>query len=335
MNIDRFIKYAALLGVAVLAACSSNEGTAVAPSAAAAGNAATQVRTLGATRVTNARAGGGWIVPEKKRLKALVYVSDQSVNAVEIYSAKAQNPAPIGEITSGISTPDGLAVDKKGNLYVPNAGSSTVTVYKPGKTTPFKTYSPGSNPNYALVGGDGTVYISQGFVGCICITVYPPNSMMPELTIPLSGTGGSPMAMTLDGSNNLYVTLTNATVYEFAPGETQGTNLGLIGLHNPRGIAFDRKGDLVVADDPLNFLSGYVDIYPRGKTQYSKQINVGPQPFQIAFGRNDAKLYVVNVSYGYTGYVGVLSASQGYKQVNEIMQGLAQPLGVALSPGAP
>lgn len=334
MNIGRFVKYAALFAVAVLAACSNNEGAAVAPSAGAAGNAATQVRTLGTAGVAKAHAGSGWMVPEKKHQKALVYVSDQSVNAVEIYSAKGQNPAPIGEITSGISTPDGLAVDKKGNLYVPNAASNTVTVYKPGKTTPFKTYSPGDNPNYALVGGDGTVYISQGFVGCICITVYPPKSMTPELTIPLSGTGGSPMAMTLDGSNNLYVSLTNATVYEFAPGETQGTNLGLIGLHNPRGLAFDRKGDLLVADDPLNFVSGYVDIYPPGKTSYSQQIGVGAQPFQIAFGHNDANLYVANVSYGYTGYVGVLSAGQGYKQVNEIMQGLAQPLGVALSPGA-
>lgn len=30
-----------------------------------------------------------------------------------------------------------------------------------------------------------------------------------------------------------------------------------------------------------------------------------------------------------------LSAQNGYKQNNEIMQGLEQPIGVALSPGAP
>jgi DNA-binding beta-propeller fold protein YncE len=226
-------------------------------------------------------------------------------------------------------------VDASGNLYVPNAAGSTVTVYKPGTTTPFESYSPGDNPVYVDVGSDGTVYIAQGILGCICVTVYAPGSMSPEYTIQLDETGGSPIGMTLDKKNNLYIALTNATVYEFAPKKTTGTNLGLSGLHNPRGLAIDKKGDLLVADDPLSFTTGYVDIYPPGQTQYSKQITVGPQPFQITFGRRDAMLYVANVSYTSEGYIGILSAKHGYTQVNEIMQGLEQPLGVALSPGAP
>lgn len=342
MNIGRWIKCPTLLAVALFAACSSNEGTAIAPSIGTAGNAmgsnagrdaATQVRTVWAAGVAKVRADGGWIVPDMKRRRGFVYVADDKVNAVEIYSARGKNPAPIGEITSGINTPDGLAVDRKGNLYVPNARSTEVTVYKPGKMTPFKTYSPGYNPVYVLVGGDGTVYIAQGLIGCICITEYAHGSMTPTLTIPLAGIG-SPMAMTLDGSNNLYASLTNTTVEKFAPGLTTGTNLGLVGLHNPRGIAFDPKGDLLVADDPLSFTTGFVDVYPPGATKYSQQIKVGPQPFQINFGSKDAKLYVADAGYSYNGYIGILSAGQGYKQINEIMQSLSQPLGVALSPGA-
>jgi DNA-binding beta-propeller fold protein YncE len=342
MRTGRLRKYGTLIVLALLTACSGNGTTALAPSMGPAGDAgpladrdaATQVLTLGTVGTTEARANGGWIVPERKRQKDVVYVSDFYVNAVEIYPARGKNPVPIGAITSGISVPDGLAVDAKGNLYVANAGSTTVTVYKPGKITPFQTYSPGPNPVSVLVGGDETVYIGQGLEGCLCISEYAPGSMTPKLTIPLSGIG-DPSAMTLDGSNNLYVSLTNATVYEFAPGKTTGVSLGLSGLHNPRGLVFDPKGDLLVADDPLSFTNGYIDIYPPGQTQYSQQITVGPQAFQITFGRGDARLYVANVGYSYNGYVGILSARQGYKQVSTITQDLREPIGVALSPGAP
>jgi DNA-binding beta-propeller fold protein YncE len=330
-----FVKYATLASVALLAACSGNQLTNVAPSSSGATDAATQVRTLATAGVAKPRAHGGWILPDKKHKKGVVYVSDIDTNAVEIYPAKGANPAPIGEITDGINTPDGLGVDAKGNLYVPNAGASNVTVYKPGTTSPFMSYSPGPNPVFVVIGKDGTVYIAQGIVGCICVTVYGPQSTTPEYTIQLDNTGGSPIGMTLDKKNNLYIALTNATVYEFAPGQTTGTNLGLSGLHNPRGLAFDNKGDLLVADDPLSFTTGFVDIYPPGKTSFSKQITVGPQPFEIAFGRHDALLYVANVSYGNTGDVEILSAHKGYTQVNELMQSLEQPIGVALSPGAP
>lgn len=331
MHIGRFVKYATLFPFALIAACSGNETPALAP---AQPDAATEVRTLATAPATNVRANSGWIVPDKKRRKGVVYVSDDKDNAVEIYPAHGKNPAPIGEITSDIDVPDGLAVDAKGNLYVTNAGSDTVTVYKPGTTTPFKTYSPGQNPVSVLVGSDRTLYIGQGLNGCLCISEYAPGSSTPDLTIPLSGIG-DPMAMTLDTKNNLYVSLTNATVYEFAPGETTGMSLGLSGLHNPRGLVFDRKGDLLVADDPLSFTNGYVYVYPPSKTQYSKEIAVGAQPFQIAFGHKDAQLYVANVGYSYNGYVEILGAGNGYKEVNMLSQSLHQPLGVALSPGAP
>ncbi|MBV8726135.1 MAG: hypothetical protein JO350_12460 [Candidatus Eremiobacteraeota bacterium] len=293
----------------------------------------TQVATFGVLAKLTIHGTSSWISPDAGRHQKLVYVSDQNVNAVEIYKANVNNPTPIGQIT-GVSTPDGLGMDKRGNLYVSNAGGTTVTVYKPGHTSPFRTYSPGQNPVNVIVGSDDRVYIALGLEGCICIVEYPPHSTTSDLTIQLGSTHGSPMDLALDTSNNLYVTLTNGTVYEFAPGQTTGTNLGLAGLTNPRGIGFDRKGEIVVANDTLNFVQGYIQIYKPGKTQYSKQFVAGPQPFQLTFGRAHQFMYVANVSYGTSGYVAIFQAGHGWAQTGTISQGLQQPLGVALSPKA-
>ncbi len=65
---------------------------------------------------------------------------------VNIFAPKGQSP--IGEITSGISTPEGIAADAAGNLYVANSGNNTVTVYAPGTLTPSLTYSSGVNVPY-------------------------------------------------------------------------------------------------------------------------------------------------------------------------------------------
>ncbi|MBV9232953.1 MAG: SMP-30/gluconolactonase/LRE family protein [Candidatus Eremiobacteraeota bacterium] len=333
------IKSLSALAIAAfaLSACAAQSGLDGVASSQSAGmklDKATQTATSAVMVDLSARAHAGWISADAGRHKKLVYVSDQYDNAVEIYKANVSNPPPIGQITSGVNTPDGLAVDTSGNLYVSNAGGTTVTVYHPGQTTPFDTYSPGQNPVNVVLGKDGRLYVAQGLLGCICITEYPPKSHTPDLTIQLSQTHGSPMDLALDASNDLYVTLTNGTVYEFAPGQTSGTNLGLAGLSNPRGIGFDKKGDLVVANDTLNFVQGYIQIYDAGKTQYEKQFIAGAQPFQLAFGRGRRYMYVADVSYGTSGDVAIFKAGNGWAQTGAISQGLHQPLGVALSPKA-
>ena len=274
------------VGAALLAGCGSGaQSSVLSPSAGF--DAATQTRRVG-NAADRAAFPKSWMAPAAKHGKNLVYVSDQ--NTVEIYPAGKNNPAPIGSITDGNRGPDGLWVDTNGDLYVANAGSTTVRVYHAGHTEPYFTYSPGNNPTDVVVGPDGTVYIAQGQLGCTCITEYARGSSIPTRTIPLSSTGGEPETMTFDHVGNLYVGLIGpnfgsfTAVYEFAPGQTTGNNIGLSGLHHARGLAFDRQKALVVADDPETFTNGYIDIYPSGKTQYSKQIPVGGNRLKLLSG---------------------------------------------------
>jgi hypothetical protein len=74
--------------------------------------------------------------------------------AVDVY-ALPLNPssAPVFSITSGVATPEALAVDAGGKLYVGNLSNSTVTVYAP----PFSASS-APVATLSVFGGNGAVF---------------------------------------------------------------------------------------------------------------------------------------------------------------------------------
>jgi hypothetical protein len=57
---------------------------------------------------------------------------------------------PYQTITEGIHTPDALAVDGSGNLYVANLNGHNVTVYAPGGNVPIRTITDGVSSPRAL-----------------------------------------------------------------------------------------------------------------------------------------------------------------------------------------
>ncbi len=73
----------------------------------------------------------GWLsVAARAKNTPLLYVSAAFESVVDIYPEYGKNVAPIGQITDGIDEPEGMAVDRHGNLYVTNpgngAGSGTI-----------------------------------------------------------------------------------------------------------------------------------------------------------------------------------------------------------------
>jgi sugar lactone lactonase YvrE len=266
--------------------------------------------------------------PAAKNCKDRVYVSSYKLNYVDIYCVKGKNQAPIGKITDGISGPEGLTVDAKGNLYVTNTTANDVTEYARGTTSPMFTYTEDLGaPAGVAVDASRSVYVTS--LSPASLTIFPQQSNTPKqhvtsLTFPID--------VALDPKSNVYVTTYNSgftagEVIEFAPGSSQGTNIG-IATKEPGGIALDKSGDIVTADQGL---PGVLVFAPR-KTKPSKtfaQNTIDPDPVRLS---HNEKLAVVGDAIGNAVY---LYDYPSGTLVDAITDGVDGPNGVALDPPAP
>lgn len=80
---------------------------------------------------------------------SILFISDANNAVIDMYAAGEKLAGPCGSIVgNGLSQPQGLDVDKKGDLYVANTGASNILEFKPPYTgAPAKTMSdPGQYP---------------------------------------------------------------------------------------------------------------------------------------------------------------------------------------------
>jgi sugar lactone lactonase YvrE len=270
--------------------------------------------------------------PDAKKKKKLLYVSyysdyGEGTSIVDIFSVPKYSM--VGQITDGISASQGLATDNNGNLYVANLGGNTITVYKPGATSPSLTLTESNGPLDVAVGKNGYVYASDYQGG---IDVYAPGATSPirRLTSPffpyrVTGVG-------VDASNNVYATggsvgssssYADPAVVRFAHARGSGTNLGLTGLVFPAGVIIDKNNNLVVSDEG----GSEILIYRPRQTSPSGTMTV-PSPIRSAINKPENLIYVPesNSNYG----VGVYDYPSG-TLVTTIPIG-GPPTGAALSP---
>ena len=306
-SLSRVFCCTVLLGAA-LAGCSTNSS--VAPSSSDAASSVRRnemlARGLGSATSVGARVSG-WIAPDaKKKKKLLIYWGSYDNSVIDIFSAKGTNPPEKGQITTGLSNPERLFVDKSSNVYATNLGNDTITAYKPGATSPFLTISNGvSTPTGLTVDAAGTVYCAN--VGNDTVTEYPKGKTSPSLTIPMGSY--DPEYLAVDAKDNLYVSAGNGVIV-FAPGSTSGTDLDLNAV-SPGAIAVDKSGNIILVDSGANT----IDVFPAGKTQPSKTIPVtSGTAFALTLNKSENEIYVtVDVTGGF------------------IVQQLAYPNGTSLS----
>ncbi|HET6275196.1 MAG TPA: hypothetical protein VFE16_04565 [Candidatus Cybelea sp.] len=321
---------AVLLG-ATVAGCSMNS-TATTPSNLQAGTspAATLqrdklfARGFGQSSSRHAYASG-WIAPDakKKKNKPLIYWGSYDSNTIDFFSAKGANPPEKGQITAGLSNPERLVVDKSLNVYATNLGNDTITGYKRGATAPFLTISDGVNtPTGLTVDAAGTVYCAN--VGNDTITEYPKGKTKPSLTIEAFAE-----YLATDTKKNLYAAEASA-VYEFAPGSANGTNLNL-SIGSPGALAVDKHGNIIVIDESTNA----IDVFPAGKTQPSKTIQVpAGDAFGLSLNKSEKSVYVTVLGNSDDFVVQQLPYPKGTSLTTKI-SGAYGEWPIAASPDAP
>jgi hypothetical protein len=315
-------------------------GISVIPALATA--ATTHVRVQAHLGNGAARSSGGFMSPEAaNRKSSVVFVSDGINNAVYVYPAMHIDAAPIGEITAGIDSPAGLAVDSNGVLYVANTNSSTISEYEPGATQPFLTIKRGvANPVALAVSADGTLVVASGvtYEQPGKLAIYAKGSTVPtrRITVPLDGAYYMLMGgVAIDASDNIYLSYTTeypdtkAQVVEYPANSSKAVSTGIQG--GATGLALDSRGNLYVG------FPTSIEVFAKGSLQPSTTITAGLTNVGLFTVTSSRVLYVPNqeTSSGCQLEDGNITAfSRGHAPMGSGSSGLVDPLGMAFRSGS-
>jgi hypothetical protein len=279
--LDTLSRRALIVAAALaFAGCAGSSGT-LAPTSGTSGNAAAGMRLVRGSAVEGfyrvPLVAHPWKLPHvwPNGKKQILFVADPQNNQVLMYDPKTPNPSSEGSITTGIDYPFGVAVDKKGNLYVANllGGSpdiGSVTVYPKGSTSPSLTITNGmSNPYGIGVDSKGNVFCAM--LGNNTMVGYKAGQTSPFETVSFPA-GSQVLGLGIDKEDNAWLgSDTNNSVYEVPAGTTTPQNANLSGLNGTINVAFGKKDVMYVS----NFGGSNVTVYAYGTTSPEMTITTG------------------------------------------------------------
>jgi sugar lactone lactonase YvrE len=187
--------------------------------------------------------GWGIVVPTVILRADTIYVTDSSDNTVLRYDLLGNGSV---FASSGLDTPNGIAVDGSGNIYVSNApifGSQTVTRFTPSAVGSQFATGPvsGSGNNGLAFDASGNLFVAtDGGVD----KITPDGTRTSFATL----SGGGAQDLEFDSGGNLIVVQYGASkVVSITPGGSV-TDLITTGLNGPRSIAISNSGLIYIGN---------------------------------------------------------------------------------------
>ncbi len=228
----------------------------------------------------------------RSKVEKDLFVSDAISTVFEL---KNGSYSEVGTITNGISDPDGVWVDKKGNVYVANVTGPTVTEYKKGRGAPICTYSAGLvDPINVTTDTAGNVYVVDfndfNAPGHVDKFAQCSNTIETQYNI-----NSGPEGVAVDGSGNIFVSYlgpNGGNFLEFVGGSTTPTPLSVT-VSSAGGIVID-KNSVLVADDQ----SGNIDRIAPPYTSATLFASGLQDPFHDSLNKAETLLFNANHGSG-------------------------------------
>jgi hypothetical protein len=278
--------------------------------------------------------------------KSLIFVSDAANGVINIYAQAGKNQKSVGQIT-GLTEPQGITTDEKGDLYVANTNSSNVLVYAPPYTgKPELTITDTREfPAAVAVSRTGVVAVTNICNAPTCllstgnVAIYAKGATKSCATVSDNAFNfARVMFAAFDKRGDLYIDGLNGgyqTSFGLVSGGCGATSITSITpvytVGFPGGIQIDKAGRIAFADPSRQQVATFD---PPVNDTFGAPVTTTPltgaiSPLGFALLASGKALYVADS--GGPGLAEEYQYTAGGSAINTIAVG-GQPIGVAVTP---
>ena len=328
--------------VALLAGCGGSQPASGAP------GTMPQSRAMAA----HADRGGSWMAPDARKIKKLLYVSDQITDYVYVY--KYGKKERVGRLT-GFRQPYGQCVDAQGDVWITDSLSSAVVEYAHGKSEPMATLSTGygNDPVGCSVAPNGDLAVVNSPNGSAPgnVEVFQ-NASGPATVYSDSSACNLMFSPGYDLNDNLYVQGESKSYIGVCELPAGGGSLAPVGsnvnLNYPGSVMWD--GKYIALTQPDYMSSGHTVIFQMSETgsgslteQYettlkddcSASFEQTPQPFIVGKENTPSNKYegfaVVGGNVDCSNRVAFWAYPAGGEPLSALPSAPAEPYGQSVS----
>ncbi len=167
-------------------------------------------------------------------------------------------------VSTGLSNPEGVAVDHAGNVYIADTGDAAIKEWSPSGNTLTTLVSSGlAYPQGVAVDGSDNVYIADPGNNSV-FSLSPTNSVLTFLVsgyLPSLGEYVQPTGVAVDGSGNVYFSdAYHDAVDEWTAANGNVTAVVSSGLAYPQGVAVDFADNVYIADTYHDAVEEYTPV---------------------------------------------------------------------------